>query len=121
MDESSIKGINMTVSQPIDLFDRLLGASGAAEQIQPGWRICLHAKNPAQNIRRWYTLRVDKNLLGEWCLYLSYGRIGQRGQLKQSFWKDITLLLRQLKAILRKRLNATKRIGCNYEIISFVR
>jgi predicted DNA-binding WGR domain protein len=111
----------MTVSQPIDLFDRLLGTSGAAEQIHPGWRICLHAKNPAQNIRRWYTLRVDKNLLGEGCLYLSYGRIGQRGQLKQSFWKDITLLLRQLKAILRKRLNATKRIGCNYEIISFVR
>ena len=111
----------MTRPKPIDLFDRLLGTSVPAEQMQPGWRICLHAKNPAHNILRWYTIRVDKNLFGEWCLYLSYGRIGQRGQLKLSFWNDITLLLRQLKSILRKRLNATKRIGCNYEIVGFSR
>lgn len=111
----------MTVSHPIDLFDCLLGTAVSLEQIQPGWKMCLHAKYPARNILRWYTIRVDKNLLGEWCLYLSYGRIGQRGHLKLSFWNDLTLLLRQLKTILRKRLNATKRIGCNYEIVLFVR
>jgi predicted DNA-binding WGR domain protein len=111
----------MTRPKPFDLFDRLLGIPGSTEQIQPGWKISLNAKNPAQNILRWYTVRVDKNLFGEWCLYLSYGRIGQRGQLKLSFWNDITLLLRQLKSILRKRLNATKRIGYNYEIVGFSR
>lgn len=111
----------MTLPKPIDLFDRLLGTSASDEQIQPGWNIRLHAKNPSQNILRWYTVRVDKNLFGEWCLYLSYGRIGQRGQLKLSFWKDLSLLLCQLKTILRKRLNATNRIGCNYQIVGFSR
>ncbi len=111
----------MTLLKPIDLFDRLLGTSVTDEQIQPGWKISLHAKNPAHNILRWYSIRVDKNLFGEWCLYLSYGRIGHRGHLKLSFWNDVTLLLRQLKGILRKRLNATKRIGCNYQIVAFSR
>ena len=111
----------MAVSKAIDLFDRLLGTPISSEQIQPGWQIQLHAKYPPQNIYRWYSIRVDKNLLGEWCLYLSYGRIGQRGQLKLSCWNDLTLLLRQLKVILRKRLNAAKRIGCNYEIVAFTR
>jgi predicted DNA-binding WGR domain protein len=121
VDERLKLGIIMTLAKPLDLFDRLLGTSVASEQIQPGWRISLHAKNPPQNICRWYSIRVDKTLFGEWCLYLTYGRIGQRGQLKLSFWSDVNLLLRQLKAILRKRLNATKRIGCNYEIVEFVR
>jgi predicted DNA-binding WGR domain protein len=111
----------MTGAKTIDLFDRLLGTSVSEEQIQPGWKIHLHAKNPAQNICRWYSIHVDKNLFGEWCLYLSYGRIGHQGQLKRSFWSDVALLLRQLKTILRKRLNATKRIGCNYEIVGFSR
>jgi predicted DNA-binding WGR domain protein len=111
----------MTVPKTIDLFDCLLGTSVSTEQLQPGWKIHLHAKHPPQNIYRWYTIRVDKNLFGEWCLYLSYGRIGHRGQLKLSFWSDVTLLFRHLKTILRKRLNATHRIGCNYEIVTFSR
>lgn len=111
----------MTVLKTIDLFDRLLSTSDQSVQLEAGWNIRLHAKHPPKNIFRWYCLRVDKNLFGEWCLSSSYGRIGQRGQLKLSFWNDITLLLRQLKTILRKRLNATKRIGCNYEIVAFSR
>ena len=58
-----------------------------------------------------------QNLFGEWCVSLTYGRIGQRGHLKQSFWTDASLLLQHLKVILRKRLNAKHRIGCNYEIV----
>ena len=111
----------MTRAKPFDLFDRLLGTAVSDEKIQPGWKIHLRAKNPAQNISRWYSIRVDKTLFGEWCLYLTYGRIGHRGQLKLSFWSDVNLLLRHLKTILRKRLNATKRIGCNYEIVGFSR
>ena len=111
----------MTVSTSVDLFDRLLGTPDHSPSVQAGWSIQLRAQHPPKNIYRWYSIRVDKNLLGEWCLYLSYGRIGQRGQLKLSFWNDLTLLLRQLKSILRKRLNATKRIGCNYEIVAFTR
>jgi predicted DNA-binding WGR domain protein len=111
----------MTAPKTIDLFDRLLGTSSPHNQILPGWNIQLRAQHPQNNIFRWYSLRVDQTLFGEWCLSISYGRIGQRGQLKLSFWNDLTLLLRHLKAILRKRLNAANRIGCNYEIVTFSR
>lgn len=111
----------MATHKRLDLFDRLLGTSNHAVSLQVGWSIQLQAEHPQKNIYRWYTIRVDKNLFGEWCLCLSYGRIGQRGQLKQSFRNDLTLLIRQLKSILRKRLNAANRIGCNYEIVRFAR
>ena len=109
----------MADPKTIDLFDRLLGTSVSTDQIQPGWTIQLNATYPQKNIYRWYTIRIDKNLFGEWCLSLSYGRIGHRGQTKLSFWTDITLLIRQLKRILKKRLNSSKRIGCNYQIVGF--
>lgn len=111
----------MTVSKTIDLFDRLLGNGDQSAQLQAGWNILLQAKHPAKNIYRWYTLRVDQNLFGEWCLFISYGRIGQRGQSKQSQWSELAVLMAQMKSILRKRLTATNRIGCNYEIIAFSR
>lgn len=111
----------MTDPKPIDLFDRLLGTSILSDQIQPGWNIRLHAKHLPRNIDRWYSLRVDKNLFNEWCLSISYGRIGQRGQSKQYRWPDTAVLMTQIKSTLRKRLNATNRIGCNYQIISFER
>ena len=111
----------MTLPKPIDLFDRLLGTSVSTEQLQSGWKIHLHAKYPPQNIYRWYSIRVDQNLFGEWCLSISYGRIGQRGQSKHYQWSDIAVLMTHIKGILRKRLNATNRIGCNYEIVAFSR
>lgn len=111
----------MTALKTIDLFDRLLGNVDQFAHLQAGWNIRLHAKYPPKNIYRWYNLRVDQNLFGEWWLSISYGRIGQRGQSKHYRWSDVTLLMAQIKSILRKRLNATKRIGCNYEIIAFSR
>lgn len=107
----------MPAQTHIDLFDTLLGTQ--AHPIFPGWNIQLQAKNPRKNIFRRYGVRVDKNLLGEWCLYLNYGRIGSRGQSKLSFWSDLSQLYAKIKHILRKRLNATQRIGCNYQIVSY--
>ncbi|MDP3936206.1 MAG: WGR domain-containing protein [Alphaproteobacteria bacterium] len=111
----------MRALKTIDLFDRLLGNVDQSANLQSGWNIRLHAKHPQKNIFRWYSLRVDQNLFGEWCLSISYGRIGQRGQSKQYQWSELALLMIQIKAILRKRLNATNRIGCNYEIVTFSR
>jgi predicted DNA-binding WGR domain protein len=111
----------MVALKTIDLFDRLLGNVDQSANLQAGWHIQLHAKYPPKNIYRWYSLRVDQNLFGEWCLSISYGRIGQRGQSKQYQWSELALLMTQIKVILRKRLNATNRIGCNYEIITFSR
>jgi predicted DNA-binding WGR domain protein len=111
----------MTVLKTMDLFDRLLGNVDQSAHLQAGWNIRLHAKHPPKNIFRWYSLRVDQNLFGEWCLSISYGRIGQRGQSKHYRWSELALLMTQIKSILRKRLNATNRIGCNYEIVAYSR
>lgn len=111
----------MTALKTIDLFDRLLGNVEQSDNLQAGWNIRLHAKHPPKNIFRWYSLRVDQNLFGEWCLSISYGRIGQRGHSKQYRWSELAVLMTQIKSILRKRLNAANRIGCNYEIIAFSR
>ena len=111
----------MTAPKTIDLFDRLLGKGDQSEPLQAGWNIRLQAKHPPKNMLRWYSLRVDQTLFGEWCLSISYGRIGQRGQYKQYRWSESGLLMTQLKSILRKRLNAANRIGCNYEIVAFSR
>lgn len=111
----------MTVSKAIDLFDRLLGTSSPSMSIQSGWNLQLHAKHPPKNIFRWYCLRVDQTLFGEWCLSISYGRIGHRGHTKHYYESNITALTSKIKPILRRRLNATNRIGCNYEIMAFSR
>lgn len=111
----------MTVSKTIDLFDRLLGNGDHSANPQAGWNIRLQAKHPPKNIYRWYALRVDQTLFGEWCLSISYGRIGQRGQSKQYRWSELALLMTQIRSVLRKRLNAINRIGCNYEIVAFSR
>lgn len=111
----------MTVLKTMDLFDRLLGNVDQSPRLQSGWTMHLHAKNPPKNLYRWYTIRVDQTLFGEWCLSISYGRIGQRGKSKQYQWSELTLLMAHIKGILRKRLNATNRIGCNYEIVAFSR
>ena len=111
----------MTLLKPIDLFDRLLGSGDQSDNLQAGWNIRLQAKHPPKNIYRWYTIRVDKNLFGDWCLSLSYGRIGHRGHSKQYQWPELAVLVTHIKSILRKRLNATQRIGCNYVIVGFSR
>lgn len=111
----------MTALKTIDLFDRLLGKGDQSAHLQAGWNIRLQAKHPPKNIYRWYVIRVDQNLFGEWCLSISYGRIGQRGQSKHYQWLELAVLMTHIKGILRKRLNATNRIGCNYEIVTFSR
>lgn len=111
----------MTALKTMDLFEHLLGSGVSATPLHSGWQMHLQAKSPPQNIYRWYRIRVDQTLFGEWCLSLSYGRIGHRGQLKRSSCADMRQLHTHLRATLRKRLNAKNRIGCNYEIVSFSR
>ena len=44
--------------------------------------IMLHRTNPARNMRRFYRLDVQPDLLGEWCVVREWGRIGQGGQMR---------------------------------------
>lgn len=57
-------------------------------------------------MRRFYTLSVQPNLFGEWCVMRSWGRISTLGQSVQQTVIDeasATALLNRLIAIRRKR------------------
>ena len=45
-------------------------------------RICLHKRDPAQNMARYYALSVQPNLFGGHSVIREWGRIGQGGQVK---------------------------------------
>ena len=76
----------------------------------------LRATNPSKNIRRWYSLRIGQDLFGDWLLIIQWGRQGFKGQYKQYVFSDEATAQKELQRILKKRLNAQKRIGCNYLI-----
>lgn len=38
--------------------------------------------NPAQNMHRFYTVRVSRDLFGQWSLLREWGRIGSPGRLR---------------------------------------
>lgn len=102
---------------PEALFDRV--AQGIStplreEDLYPGWRLHLKATHPQQNVHRFYTVRIDHNLFGEWSLFVSYGRVGTHGQCTSLHCTTRAHLLHQLQQILRKRAAAPKRIGCAY-------
>ena len=80
-------------------------------------RIELEAKNKSNNLNRYYNIVIFKNLFGELSLQTVYGRIGQKGQTKTYIFPEKDECLKKLKQILKKRLQAKKRIGVDYEII----
>lgn len=81
----------------------------------------LKAEAPERNVARFYTLRTSTNLWGEVVVSSSYGRIGTHGNVKHRYFTDSSQANTYITTVLRKRLNAANRIGCNYEIVSFVR
>ena len=82
--------------------------------------IKLMARNNERNIARYYNLALTNDLLGDWVLVTTYGRIGFRGQSKQYGFAAMDMALSKLETILKKRFNAKTRIGCNYSIASSV-
>lgn len=42
-------------------------------------RLDLRKSEPALNRRRFYRLRVEQSLFGEWCLIREWGRVGSPG------------------------------------------
>ena len=83
-------------------------------------KIVLRATNPESNLDRAYEVHLNKGLFDSWLVITAYGRYGAGGrgarQKTHSFF-----VLKEAKdfveKILKKRLNAAKRIGCNYRII----
>ncbi len=77
----------------------------------------LQAINPEFNIARSYYLRMGKDLLGEFMLKITYGRIGHKHLQKVFSFTSQQECLQRTRYYLRKRSTAYKRIGCSYEVI----
>ncbi len=43
--------------------------------------VYLRRINPAQNMRRFYALAIERDLFGKLCLITEYGRIGRSGRV----------------------------------------
>ncbi len=78
--------------------------------------ICLRAVDLSQNIKRYYTIHIHKNLFQDITVSLYYGHIGRGGQLKYYHFSTMDQIEPFLKPILKRRLNAKKRIGVNYKL-----
>lgn len=78
------------------------------------WKFTAHA--PKRNVARFYTLRKRTNLWGEVVVSSSFGRIGTHGHVKHAYFTHETDANTYITAVIRKRLNASKRIGCNYQV-----
>ncbi len=77
----------------------------------------LRATNLSKNIRRWYSLRMGQDLFGDWLLITQWGRQGFKGHYKQYVFPEEAKAQKEFQRILKKRLNARNRIGCNYIIV----
>lgn len=77
----------------------------------------LQAINPSKNIFRWYEVRVAQDLWGKWSLMIGYGRMGGKGRTLHHSFSSFDTMKESLQKILKKRLHAGRRIGCDYVVI----
>lgn len=78
--------------------------------------ILLRAVNPKRNMNRFYHIQVGEDLFESPYIMTTYGRSGTSGRSKSYAFHTWSELDKHLRKTLRKRLNAKKRIGCNYQI-----
>ena len=50
--------------------------------------ITLYRIDEARNMRRWYHLRIERTLFGDWALIREWGRIGNHGGQAMEEWLD---------------------------------
>lgn len=80
------------------------------------FRIELRAADPARNRWRFYRVTAEQDLLGDWVVRLNYGRIGARGQFRTYLVADAAGASRRVRASLKRRQSAPKRIGITYTV-----
>jgi predicted DNA-binding WGR domain protein len=78
----------------------------------------LKAINSEKDIYRWYEIQTAHNLFGTWALIISSGRIGAKGRTRIIPFDTVEDMNTYLQKMLKKRLTAESRIGCNYTLIN---
>jgi predicted DNA-binding WGR domain protein len=79
--------------------------------------VSLEAHNADRNHHRRYEIRLGRDLFGDWTVCLLYGRMGRSGQMVRHSGPDPERLRHIIRASLRRRLTAPKRIGCAYTLL----
>ena len=75
----------------------------------------LRAINPARNLDRSYEIIAHKGLFDSWLVITAYGRYGHKGgQTRTTIFDTERQAQNFVDKVLKKRLNASKRIGCDY-------
>lgn len=80
------------------------------------FRIELYACDPGRNLRRFYRISAERDLFGDLIVTFNYGRIGTRGQTKTHMVPNAAEAVRLVRACLKRRQSAPKRIGIAYEV-----
>ncbi|MGH8551277.1 MAG: WGR domain-containing protein [Methylococcales bacterium] len=83
-----------------------------------GFRIDLQACDPARNRQRFYTIEAAHDLFGDLIVTLHYGRIGTRGHTKNFIVPDAQAGAKLVRACLKRRQSAPKRVGVAYEVLA---
>ena len=78
-------------------------------------RISLEAHNTDRNVKRFYDIAIMPSLFSHHSVLISYGRIGQKPRYISYIASSLDEAINFIKPRLKKRLNAKKRIGCNYK------
>jgi predicted DNA-binding WGR domain protein len=81
-------------------------------------RIRLEARSSARRCHRAYEVAVSTDLFGAWLVEMSYGRIGTFGRVKARSFSTADAAAAQVRACLRKRASAPRRIGVAYRLRS---
>jgi hypothetical protein len=74
----------------------------------------LEARDPALGRFRAYRLEAGTDLLGDWLVDITYGRIGARGRRIGYTVRNETEAKKLVRESLRRRATARKRIGVPY-------
>lgn len=80
--------------------------------------IYLRAIYPRRNIFRFYAMHISRDLFSNLCLITTYGRIGTRGVTRKYCPHNLDDLNKIIKILLKKRLTAEGRLGCNYSVVN---
>ena len=78
--------------------------------------IRLEARSAAHRCYRAYAIDVATDLFGAWLVDMSYGRIGTIGRSKIRSFATIEDAQDEVRACLRKRATAPRRIGVAYHV-----
>ena len=76
----------------------------------------LEACDPAQRRFRSYRIEAGTDLLGDWLVDVTYGRIDTHGRTIRQAVQDEAAAMKLVKQHLRRRATAHKRIGVPYQI-----